>query len=103
MMIRSVDVLSVAKIHGLLLGIFGLIPGGMFTLMSVLGIAAGGGQGGAVQTILFGVGAFILIPLFYGIVGFVMGAIGALIYNLLAGSIGGIVIHFDQLPFESDE
>lgn len=34
----------------------------------------------------------IILPLMYGIVGFVAGAIQAIIYNLAAGFIGGIRI-----------
>jgi hypothetical protein len=39
---------------------------------------------------MFGAGAIILLPLFYGMLGMVMGAIGAALYNLFAGMFGGI-------------
>jgi hypothetical protein len=38
-----------------------------------------------------GVGA-IFIPLFYGVIGYISGFIGALIYNLVAGTVGGIKV-----------
>ena len=38
-----------------------------------------------------GVGA-IFIPLFYGVFGYISGFIGAMIYNLVAGTVGGIKV-----------
>lgn len=40
--------------------------------------------------ILFGVGAIIILPIVYGLLGFVGGAIVAWIYNIAARLIGGI-------------
>jgi hypothetical protein len=73
MMIRSFDVLSVAKIQALVGAFFGFLIGGFFTLLSLAGFAAGGGRGGP-EAILFGVGAIIAIPLFYAVTGFIFGA-----------------------------
>jgi len=39
---------------------------------------------------MFGVGAIIFLPIFYGVLGLVAGAIGAALYNLFAGMLGGI-------------
>jgi hypothetical protein len=39
---------------------------------------------------LFGVGAVILLPLFYGLMGFLMGMLTAALYNLIAGWLGGV-------------
>jgi hypothetical protein len=36
------------------------------------------------------VGALIIMPIFYGVIGFIGGIIGSLLYNLAAGVIGGI-------------
>lgn len=41
---------------------------------------------------MFGVGAVIALPIFYGILGIVMGALSAALYNLFAGIFGGIDI-----------
>ena len=38
----------------------------------------------------FGVGSIILFPIVYGIMGFIGGLITAVLYNLLAGFVGGI-------------
>ena len=39
---------------------------------------------------LFGVAAVVLLPIFYGALGFVMTLIGAWLYNLVAGLGGGV-------------
>ena len=39
-----------------------------------------------------GLGAIIIFPIIYGILGFIVGAFGALIYNLVAKWIGGIEV-----------
>lgn len=41
----------------------------------------------------FGFGMFLGIILFAAIGGFITGAIGAFVYNLVAGSVGGIELH----------
>jgi len=43
-----------------------------------------------------GAAAIIILPIMYGIFGFIGGAIGAWIYNLVAGWIGGIEIELEK-------
>jgi hypothetical protein len=95
MVVRSFGVLSVGKIMAAMYAFFGLLIGGMFTLLSLGGLAAAGGRGGP-QAILFGVGAIIALPIFYGLLGFIGGVLSALIYNLLAGVAGGVEVYFDE-------
>jgi hypothetical protein len=40
----------------------------------------------------------IFMPIFYGIMGFVVGAIGALLYNLVANWVGGIEMEVEISP-----
>ena len=74
--------------------VFGLIIGFFFTLAALAGAGAIGAAGGgpARLGLIFGVGAIILIPIFYGIIGFIAGLIGAAIYNIAASIVGGVVI-----------
>lgn len=44
---------------------------------------------------LLGVGAIVVLPLGYGIVGFVVGFFHALVYNFVAGFAGGLTIETD--------
>jgi hypothetical protein len=41
---------------------------------------------------MFGVGAIILLPVLYGGLGFVAALVGAWLYNLISGFVGGIEI-----------
>lgn len=95
--ITRLGVLSVAKIQGAIAAVFGLIIGVIYGLIIMLfGAAlmsqskeAGGGS------IIIGILAMIGIPIFYGIIGFIAGAISALIYNVAAGIAGGIEIEVE--------
>jgi hypothetical protein len=55
------------------------------------GFMAGGGS--IVMGLLFMIG----IPIFYGAMGFVFGAIGALVYNVFAAMVGGIEIEVENI------
>ena len=94
MTITRVGPLSVAKIAGLLGMVIGLIAGALFSLLSLAGAAIGAGAGddGAMFGALFGVGAIILLPIFYGCMAFVMTLIQAALFNVAARMIGGVEI-----------
>src|SRR5690349_1681789 len=95
--IRKLGVLSVAKIQSLILLVVSLlisIPYGLIIIVYALfGASMVGGNasfavggGGVVIGILVMVG----LPIFYAIIGFIGGAISALVYNLFSGIVGGI-------------
>lgn len=44
----------------------------------------------------FGVGVALLLPVLYGIIGFVFTAIACALYNFVAGLVGGIEIQLDS-------
>ena len=96
--LKRVGVLSVAKVLGAWYALMGLVAGALFSLFSVLGAAIGmaSGEGEAVWALLFGVGAIIIMPIFYGLLGVVFGALGALFYNLTAKIAGGIELELEQ-------
>jgi len=96
--IKSLGVLSVAKIYGVvctILGlIFGLIYGAIFMLVG--GAMMAGGQqtseaamGGA-GAVGIGLVMIVAFPIFYGVFGFVCGALTAWIYNVAVGLVGGL-------------
>ena len=102
--IRKLGVLSVAKIYALVLLVISLIisiPYGLFIIIfSLTGASSIGGQGGLALGgggIVFGLLFMVGLPIFYGVIGFVMGAVGALIYNIFAGIIGGIEIEVENV------
>lgn len=95
MVIRRFGIWSVAKLYGALLAAMGLLIGAIVALASMIGGASGGFGADAPASagplaMMFGVGAIIFLPVFYGVLGVVMGAIMAGLYNLVAGLIGGI-------------
>ena len=94
MVIQRIGVLSLGKITGALYGGLGLIIGAVVSLVSFFGAAfsqsAGDQPGGAFIAMFFGMGAVILLPLLYGVMGFVGGLLSALIYNLAASVAGGL-------------
>jgi hypothetical protein len=85
--VKSVGVLSFAKIMGLIYGCLGLIFAPVFLLFGLLGSIAG--QGKSPFAGVFGIVLAIFMPIMYGLMGFIMGAIGGLLYNLFAKLVGG--------------
>ena len=98
MVLRSIGVLSCGKVLGTMYAAMGLIIGGIFSLLSMAGVAAGQANpeqpDGAVPAAIMGVGAVILLPILYGLMGFIGGIISAAIYNFIAAVVGGIELNF---------
>ena len=98
MVIKSIGPLSLAKLMGLLYAGLGLIFGAMFALFSLVGggaMMAAANQDsatGAGMMAGFGLAAIILFPIFYGVLGFVVGLISAFLFNLSAKFAGGLEI-----------
>lgn len=93
MVITRVGPLSVAKIAGVLYAILGLIAGAFLSLIGIAGMAGGlanDSPGGAMFGALFGIGAIIALPIFYGVLGFLMMLLMAALFNLAARLAGGV-------------
>ena len=98
MTIRRFNVFSVAKIQGFLTFVIGLLIGVIYGFAFMIFGAAisslaphGDSQAmGGVGAIVIGLVIMIAVPILYGILGFIGGAIGALVYNLAAGVVGGV-------------
>ena len=91
--VKRIGVLSAAKIMAVMYGVIGLLIGALYACLG-LTITAGSlaaemeeiGLGGGITVILVA----ICMPFFYAFLGAIAGAIGALIYNVFAGLVGGI-------------
>lgn len=90
MIIRRVRPLSFAKVMGMLYALMGLLIGACISLFSFIGSAFSPKEMPGGMGILFGVGAIIALPIFYGLLGFIMSLIGAALYNLVASWVGGV-------------
>ena len=98
MVLNRLGVFSCAKISGVLYAGIGLIAGIFFSFFALLGTAIGfaseGGGAEALIGLFFGVGAVVVLPVLYGIFGFISGAVAGLLYNIAASAIGGIEVEF---------
>ena len=98
--IEKIGVSSAAKIYGLTLGILGFVIGIFYALflsafsglLDDLPISGAGGLG-IIMVIVF--------PIMYGIMGFIIGALGSVVYNFVASKTGGLEIQLskdDEIP-----
>jgi hypothetical protein len=97
--IKRIKTLSVAKIMGLSLAIIGFVVGVVVGfIMFVIGTIFDSST--EITSFLapgLGILGFILIPVLFGLFGFIMGALCTLIYNRLAAWVGGIEIEFEEI------
>lgn len=91
MIVTRIGAWSMGRIYGAISAAFGLLIGLVFAAVSIAGsslratddIPAGFGA-------LFGIGAVVLMPVCYGLLGLLAGALTAALYNLFAGMVGGV-------------
>lgn len=88
--IKAVGVLSVAKILGMIEACIGLLLMPIFLLMGLAGTLIGGER--SPFTGMVGVIIAFMLPIVYGVIGFISGAIAAALYNLFAKWVGGIEV-----------
>jgi hypothetical protein len=97
--IREIGVLSLGKVAGIVYACMGLIVGVIVALVSVLGGFAGlfdeGGAAPGFIAMFLGAGAVFVLPIFYGLLGSLIGMLVAVIYNVAARLVGGIEITID--------
>ncbi len=96
MVIKRVNPMSAGKIGGALGALIGVVIG---ACISVVMLVAGGamaaadeGRGGAFVGMFFGVGAIVVLPIFYGVFMFVYAIIMAAMYNFAAKWTGGLEV-----------
>jgi len=94
MIVRRVGVWSVARMYGAMSAVFGLIAGLFLACLALIGagVASQNPEVPSFAGPLFGVGAVIFLPIFYGVLGLAAGAIGSALYNVFAGMVGGVEI-----------
>src|SRR5690606_24927453 len=90
MIIKRIDVLSAAKLGGIIAAAIGLLAGIMMFVFSSIFGSMMGTEGGGMFAAVGGIMGIVILPVMYGIFGFIGGAIQAFIYNIAAGFVGGI-------------
>ena len=91
--VKRLNVLSVAKITALFGIFFGLVAGILFAIVSKL---SAGAMPAELAAMPFGMQSIFILPIFYGIIYFLGGIVGAAVYNLFAKWIGGIKIDLSK-------
>ena len=96
MVIKRVNPVSAAKIGGVLYGLLGLLIGACISIVALLfsGVMARATDeaGGAIFPMMFGAGAVVILPIFYGVLGFVMTLIVAALFNVASKLTGGVEV-----------
>jgi len=93
MIVTRIGPMSVARIAGVLYALMGLVFGGFVSLASIGGAMTGAGaSNGLGGMMMFGAAAVFMFPIIYGFFGFLMTLVGAALYNVLAGVLGGIEV-----------
>lgn len=101
--IRRFGIFSVAKMYAAIMLVMSLIisiPYGLFIMVfgaAMMSTGAREGLAAGGSSIVIGLLVMIGLPIFYGVIGFVAGAIGALLYNLFAGMVGGVEIEVENV------
>ncbi len=99
MTLRRIDPLSLAKVFGLLYTLLGLLAGAAISLFAIAGaLSTIQSDSAGFMGFVFGAGAIVIVPLFYGALGFVGGFITAIFYNLVAKLAGGVVLELEPKP-----
>lgn len=93
MVIKRVAVLKLAIFQSALMAAFGLIVALCFMLFGAALSGLGGHAAGFAG--VMGIAALIFLPIMYAVIGFIAGAIGGAMYNLVAGIVGGIEIEVE--------
>ena len=91
--IKRIGALSLGKILGVMYTLMGLAIGGLMAIFMVLGAVLFSSESGN-WGILFGVAAIVVIPAFYGALGFLFGAFFAWLFNVCTNIVGGLEIEF---------
>lgn len=91
--IKSIGVLSCAKISGALYAALGLL---FMPILLIIGLAGAATSSGSDRiSAIAMVPLALLAPVFYGVLGFLGGALSAWLYNLMAKWVGGIQLKLE--------
>lgn len=100
MVVKKVGIWSAARILGAIYGVIGLLAGTIFAIISLVGSGIASATLGrnapiAWPGLFFGVGAIVFLPLLYGVMGVIVGAISASLYNVFAKLLGGLELEVE--------
>jgi hypothetical protein len=107
MRVKSLDPMGLGKTMAAIYGAISLLFIPFVVIMIIVGFAAGPNQKdfpftGMVGAVI-GLALIIILPLIYAFMGFVVGALMAVIYNLVSRWIGGIIMELVPANLQSVE
>lgn len=89
MVLRRIGLRSSARVAAIVYAMFGLVVGAFLSLSTLVVLISGGAapdsSGVALASVVF-------MPAFYGVIGLILGLLGAALYNWTAKLVGGIEI-----------
>lgn len=94
--LKKLGVWSLAKFQAVIMAMMGLVIGVIFAVMSLLLPQAAGGTENVIGIGGLGMWVIIAMPIIYGVIGLVGGAIGALLFNLTTKIVGGLEMEFEE-------
>ena len=103
MVIKRFGIFSAAKIYGVVMAGVGLVIGiPLGLLMIIFGAAimsSAGRDAAAGGGVTMGLGLFYMIglPIMYAVLGFILGAVSAAIYNVASRTIGGLELELENV------
>jgi hypothetical protein len=94
MVIRRIGIGSIVNVAVVTYGLLGIVFGVCFALFAtVFGAAAAANDDmPAWVGSIFGIGAIIILPIVYGVMGAIGGVLMGALYNLVAGMVGGLEV-----------
>ncbi len=98
MVLKRIGPLSPAKITGILYAVLGLFMGFIISAVALFGALLGSALSNSSEPfvgLIFGAGAIIVMPILYGVMGFISGIITAGIYNFVVRFTGGLELEFE--------
>jgi len=93
--LQKLDPMSVGKISAIMYGTMALLFVPFVAIMALASLVSN--HGTAVGVVGFAILA-VMVPFLYGAIGFVFGALAALIYNFAAGKFGGLEFEIGPVP-----
>ena len=90
MVITRIQPMSLAKLSALVYAVFGLLIGAIMSLFAIGGAMFLPRDEGGMFGMIFGAAAIVILPVVYGALGFISAFVGALLYNVAAGVVGGV-------------
>lgn len=96
--IKSINPLQCGKILGAIYGAFSLLLLPLFIVIALMSLLTEPSPGTAAPAFVFTLillGFGIVAPIFYAVMGFVTGLVGAWLFNVAARFVGGVPVEFD--------